>query len=134
MSKAIFQLANWPATKDVGQIFYIVLLVVFVALLAYYSTKLLASARGGRFGGAKRNLELLESIGVGTQSTVQIVRAGEKFWLIGVTKEQVTMLAELDREQLVMRETQALLPGGAFDNILKRFINRDKTEKDDGNE
>ena len=85
-------LAGWPTTSDVGRFFYILILVVFVALLAYWSTKLIASARVGKLRSGKRNLEVLESIGVGVQAAVQIIRAGEQFFLIGVTKEKISML------------------------------------------
>ncbi|MDR1663301.1 MAG: flagellar biosynthetic protein FliO [Clostridiales bacterium] len=121
--------------ETAGQFLYILLLVAFVAVLAYFSTKLLAMSRGGKFRSTKRNLEVIESIGVGAQSVVQIVRAGEKFYLIGVTKESVSLLAELDAETLDIDERSGGLPEKAFSNILKRFI-KDKPEqpKEEGDE
>ena len=56
MLLALLTLNNWPSLEAVGQFFYILLAVAFVALLAYYSTKLLASAKLGRGRGGRRNL------------------------------------------------------------------------------
>jgi flagellar protein FliO/FliZ len=126
----IYLTTNWPSQLDsVGQFFSIFLMVAIVALMAYFSYRMMSSSRGGRRS-ASRNLQIIESIGVGIQSSVQIVRCGETYLLIGVTKEQVTMLAEIPKEQLTLTEGKNMLAGGAFDNVLKRFIKKD-TDKDE---
>ena len=117
--------------QNVGRFFYILLLVVCVALLAYWSTKLLASARGGRLRGGKRNLEMIDSMGVGAQTMVQIIRAGKKYALIGVTKEKVTMLAELNESDISTGEPQGEASGNLFGNIFKRFAAMDRSESDE---
>jgi flagellar biogenesis protein FliO len=115
---------NWPSLASVGQFFYYLLIVAFVALLAYYSTKLLASARAGRNRGGKRNLELLESVGLGAQAMAQIVRAGDKLFLIGVTKERVTLLAALDGAGVELPEPAGLRLDASFDKVLQRLMHR----------
>ena len=115
---------NWPDFSMMGQFFSILLMVLIVAGMAYFSTKLLA--RGGRIRSAKRNLEVTESAGVGTQAMVQIIRAGNRYYLVGVTKERVSMLAELDEEQLTLTVPDSTET--PFDKLLQRFMNRDKPE------
>ena len=131
MPSIIFMLYNWPAMSNVGRFFYILLLVVFVAALAFWSTKLLASARGGKLRGSRRNLEIIESVGVGAQTMVQIVRAGAKYLVIGVSKERITFLAELGKDDITLGERQGAPPEGAFASILKRFAARDGAADED---
>jgi flagellar protein FliO/FliZ len=104
-------------------------MVAIVAVMAYLSFRMISSSRGGRRG-ASRNLQIIESIVVGIQTSVQIIRCGEKYLLIGVTKEQVTLLAEIPKEQLTLADGKNLLADGAFDKVLRRFIKKD-TDKDE---
>ena len=122
---------NWPSLASVGQFFYILLLVVFVVLLAYYSTRLMASARSGRKRGGRHNLEIIEGVGVGAQATAQIVRAGSRYFLVGVTKERVTLLAELDEAHIRLSDAGGLSLDSSFDRLLQRFTHRDKNAADD---
>jgi flagellar protein FliO/FliZ len=110
----------------------VLLIIVFVILLAYYSLKMMAFTRaGGRLGNAKANLSIVESIGVGANSMVQIVRAGEKYYLLGVTKERITMLAELDETKMDLSEIKKM-PEMPFGKIFNKFLKRESSAKDDG--
>lgn len=73
---------------------------VFVALLAYYVIKLMAGSRGRQFRRGAGNLQLIDSMGVGLGATVHLIKAGEKYLVISVTKERVDMLAEVEKIEL----------------------------------
>ena len=75
---------------------------VFVAFLAYYVTKLIANARFS--AGAGRNIQVLEQVAISSQSTIQLVRAGERYLLIGVTKESINTLCEIPKEEITLKE------------------------------
>lgn len=124
----LYAQSNWPLSKYLGQFFYFILIVAFVGLLAYYSTKLLASSRTIRKRSSKRNLEVIENLTVGAQAMTQIVRVGEQYFFIGVTKENVTLLAELDKSQLNITDIEKLDVENSFDKVLKRFIKRNDTD------
>jgi len=102
-------------------------MVVVVALLAYYTTRMLASAKFTR--GGRRNLEHIESIGVGPQSYIHIVRAGKKYVLIGVTRGNVNFLTEVDEEGLSL-SLDGQRPG--FESFMSRFQKKnEESEKQD---
>ena len=109
-----------------GQFFYIVLVFAAVALLAFYATKAVASAKRGSVRTNKRNLHVVESIGAGMQSTIQLVKVGERYFLIGVTKERVALLAEIEGSQIELPK----MPSAPFEGILKRFQSRDGNGRD----
>jgi len=110
----------------------IVLATIFVVLLSYYLIKMMAIARGRR-GRNSHNLSVVESIAVGQQSMVQLVRAGDKYLVVGVTKERVTLLSELDKAEV--HEPKPISFNSAdvpFGNVLSRFLSP-KDDLDDLN-
>ncbi|MCL2398218.1 MAG: flagellar biosynthetic protein FliO [Defluviitaleaceae bacterium] len=108
---------DWSTSlQSVGQFFYMLLLVVVVSVLAYYTTRLVASAKLGR--GGQRNLEILESMGVGSQSYIHVIRVGKQYVLIGSTRGQVNILTQLDANQLQLSEAGQR---SAFDIIFAKF-------------
>ncbi len=125
---------DWPDSLDyLGQFFLIIIMIVIIGLMAYLSFKLMSASRLGGKLGAMRNLQIIESIGVGVQSSVQIVRGGDKYYMLGVTKEHITFLTEVDKETLKLPEVKNPLENNPFDKVLKRFIKRD-VEKDTEND
>jgi len=131
MENFVYILAqSWPGGSPFGQLFGIlrvIAAVAFVALLAYFTIKMMALSRGRRGKGG--NLYVVESIIVGNTSMVQIVKAGNKYLVIGVTKERVTFLAELDDSQVNEPESVEV-NFTPFDKVLRRYLG----PKDDENE
>jgi flagellar protein FliO/FliZ len=125
LSNALYSLSlDWTTQAQfVVRFFSSIFMVLVVALLAYYTTKLIASARFSK--GGKKNLEHIESIGVGPQSYIHIIRAGKKYVLIGVTKGNVNFLTELDEESLSL-DGQRL----GFESFMSRFQKKDSAEQD----
>ena len=126
---AIYSLSkDWSTPMfPVVQSFNILFLVAVVASLAYITVKLVGGARYGR-GGVRRNLEIVESISVGPQSYVHVIRVGGQYILIGTTRGQVTMLTQLDQDQLKLPEA---VQGVGFESFLSRF---QKKNGDSGDE
>ena len=133
---------NWPATfQAVGQFFTnypsfvmsppssqfwvlarVVGATIFVSLLAYYVIKLMGGARARQFRRSSGNLQLIDSISVGLGTSIQIVKAGEKFLVISVTKERVTLLTEVEKLDIA-EEPDAFDPAQLpFGKILQKFM------------
>ena len=113
--------SNWSTTLDLlGRFFSVIIAIVFVMLLAYYATRWLAGARNLRHG--KSNLKLIEGIAIGHQSSIQLVKAGEKVLLIGVTRERITFLTEVPREQILDHESD--IPMVPFEKYFRKYRDR----------
>jgi|GEM_PF-799276 len=115
-----------PIASSAGDLIWrflqIILATIFVVLLSYYSIKMFAIARGQR-GRQGSNLSVIESIAVGQQSMVQLVRAGDKYLVIGVTKEKVTLLSEVDKAIVIEPEPMSFSSADVpFGNVLSRFL------------
>ena len=100
---------------------------IFVLLLAYYSIRLLGGARNVRRNG---NISVVEAAGVGFQNNVALVRAGEQYFLIGVSRGRVTLIGEVDAESVNdgaagLNQSQTL----PFESHLRKIFKKD-TEND----
>ena len=136
---------NWQATATLASQFFSIFLfgigsgtdqifvvlrwvaaTAFVAVLAYYVTKMLALSRGrGRKGG---NLRIVESISLGNQSVIHLIKAADKYLVVGVSRENITMLCELSEDEVVVDEQALFDPKETpFGKVLSRFMPSDTT-------
>ena len=86
--------SDWSSTFGmIGQFFLLIIVFGIILFLAYFCTKWIASVRMG----ARKNgfMKLISSMPVGGSNSVQLIRVGEKYFLIGVSKENITYLTEI---------------------------------------
>ena len=107
---------------------WLLVCVVVIIVLAYLFTRYVAG-RGGSFlgaGGSTDRFKVLCRLSLGRDQAAVLVRAGERYLLLGVAPSGVTMLAELSREEaeaLYTRPTDQPAPrsfGEALRTVLKQ--------------
>lgn len=108
----------------------IVVLVIFIGVLAatYFVTKWLANYQ--KAASYNKNLEIVETIRLTTNKYVQIVRAGsDSFYVIAIGKDEITMLGQLDKGELVLSEESQTNDFKAMDfkSILERVKNNNRS-------
>jgi flagellar protein FliO/FliZ len=84
--------------KDILEIILALVLCVLIIWLAYKFSRIFALRTGGRFSG--RYMHEIERIAVGTGSYITILQCGTGYYLVGVTQDNISILAELDKETL----------------------------------
>lgn len=127
-------------TMTGGQVWTIVrwvLATAFVALLAYYATRMMSMANRRRRGAG--NLTVIESIPLGQHTFVHLIKAGEKHFVVGQTRERITLLGEVDGEELSSPDFSPLNPADTpFGKVLARFMpdkfNQNQDGSQDGNQ
>lgn len=72
---------------------------VIVMVIAYYTTKFVAVRTNGNLHAT--NIEVIETYRISNVKFIQIVRIGEKYMAIAITKEQITPLCELSESEIV---------------------------------
>ncbi len=84
---------------------FITVLVIFIGVLALaaYTTKWFAKYQNIKTIG--QNIQVIETSRIAPNKYVQILKLGEKYVAIAVTKDHVAMLAELKEEELDLRES-----------------------------
>lgn len=106
------------------QFMTVLILFVFVLVITYFVTKWIARYQQGRAGDG--NLEVIETCKLTSNKYVQIVRAGEKYLVIAVGKDEVHMLSEVSEDQLClhkMEQRQNADFASVFDKMKKRKEN-----------
>lgn len=80
---------------------WLLICVLVVVVLAYLFTRSVAGRGGGMAGlsGASERFKVLSRLSLGREQGVMLVKAGEKFLLLGVTPAGITLLKELTQEE-----------------------------------
>jgi len=110
---------------QIWNFFVLVLVFAIIVALAYFSIRLMGRAKNTRgFGG---NIKVIEAAGLGFQNTVQLVKAGDKYFLIGVSRTGITLIGEVDEAGLNLGKQDA--PQMPFESVLSRFSKKEKAQE-----
>lgn len=109
------------------QFITVLLLFLFVLAITYVATRWIAGYQKTRSTGC--NIEVIETARIATNKYLQLVRAGSKYLLIAVGKDEIHMLAELSGEEILLtgQENNTVMD---FGSIFEKF--RKQSGKDDG--
>ena len=109
-------------TSSYAQFFTVLLLFLFVAVLAYFSTRWMGKVQNGMTG--NKNIQVVETMRLSNTKNIQIIRVGQKYIAIAVSKDTVTMLAELEETEIEVPKTGEVVPMENFKEILKKLKNK----------
>ena len=78
------------------------LLFVFIVVLlaAWYVSRFVGNKAMGGFG--NRNINKIESFRLENNKAIQIVRIADKYLAIGVSKDEINVLAQLNEEDIII--------------------------------
>ena len=106
---------------------FITICIIFIGVLALtlYVTKWIAKYQ--RVQNAGKNMEIIEACRIDVSKYMQLVRVGDKYFVIAVCKDTVTMLTEVPVEQLKFSSPEEST-GTNFGSLLEKA--RQKVLKD----
>jgi flagellar protein FliO/FliZ len=107
----------------------ITVLVVFVVVLAITAvvTKWLANYQRSQNSG--RNIEVIETTHIANNKWMQIVRVGNVYKVLAVSKDNVTYLGDIDPSEL-----KEIKPDGsksAFKSMFEKALKKDQNSSND---
>ena len=108
------------------QFITVLLLFIFVLVITWFTTRWIANYQKGK--GGVGNIEVVETCKVTPNKYIQIVRAGNKYLVIAIGKDEIHMLAELSGEELILTGEQAeqTMDFGSILNKLKKQNGKEK--------
>ena len=109
------------------QFITVLILFVFVLVVTYLVTRWIARYQKGKT--VVGNLEVIETCRITSNKYIQIVRAGRKYLVIAVGKDEVHMLSELSKDQLSLQNTEQE-PAADFASVLAKVKKLREKEKD----
>lgn len=87
-------------------IFKLIVITVLVLILAFYATKLIAKYQNNTLS-EKSNIRFLESYRVGGNKLVAIAKIGERYFALGIGKDEIHLISELKPEELKLSEVKS---------------------------
>ena len=80
------------------QFMTVLFLFLFVLVITYFVTRWVSGIQKGQMTG--QNIEVLEAVRLSNSKYLQLVHVGDKYFVIAVCKDTVTMLTEVSGESL----------------------------------
>ena len=115
-----------------AQFLTVFLIFIFVLGVTYFSTKYIAGIQKERY--KTGNIELIETLRISNNKYLQIVRVSNKYFCMAVCKDTVTMLGEIQKEDLFLYEKSESSYIN-FQEILEKIkLTKPGNKKQDANE
>ena len=104
------------AVNSIAQFVTVLLIFLFVLVITYFTTRYIASIEKERM--VTGNMELLDALRISNNKYLQIVKVGSKYLCLAVCKDTVTMLVELEQEDI--KEIESEIKPVNFQDILEK--------------
>lgn len=104
------------AVNSIAQFVTVLLIFLFVLVITYFTTRYIASIEKKRM--VTGNMELLDALRISNNKYLQIVKVGSKYLCLAVCKDTVTMLVELEQEDI--KEIEPEIKPVDFQAILEK--------------
>lgn len=115
--------------NNILQLLATVIVFILVLVAVYYVTKWIA--RSGAVQLQSKNIKVIETFKIAPNKYIQIIELGTKYYSIGVTKENITFLAELSEDQLDL-QSEEVMQNMSFKDVMGKVVSAIK--KKDNNE
>ena len=122
-------LAYIGGTNSIVQFLTALLVFVFVLILTYFTVRWVGAFQ--KVQGANRNFEVIETYKITNNKFMQIVKIGTRYFLIGIGKDEVNYIAELNEEDINL--TPQVTIQDNFQKVFDKAKDHFK-KRSDGNE
>ncbi len=115
--------------EKIIQLITVLFIFVFVLFITFFTTRWVAGyAKKQNYN---KNIEVVESYRIAPSKFIAIVRTGSKYLVIGIGKDEISKLAELDEESIDFSTTTPL-ESINFGSLVEKARGRlKKNNKDD---
>lgn len=117
--------------ESIVQFITVLIIFIFVLGITWISTRYIAGMQKDRY--KTGNMEIIETLRISNNKYLQIVRVGNKYLCMAVCKDTVTMLGEIQKEEMVFHENN-LNANMNFQMILEKMKQKQLGNKTDTNE
>lgn len=112
----------------IGNILQLIgLIIVFIIILfaTYYVSRWVG--KSGLIQNSSSNIRVVETFRLSQTKYLQIIKVGEKrFFLIAVSKDDITYISELNEEDIAIVQDSMTENNFNFADILKKITSKDK--------
>ena len=116
------------STDSYAQFITVLLLFVLVLGITALTTRWIANYQ--KQAGTNENIQVIETARIANNKFVQIIRTGEKYFVVAVCKDTVTMLGEISEGQLKKKE-KTPVQSFSFREFLDKAVKRDESAREE---
>lgn len=93
--------------NSIAHFFSLLIVFLFVCAITWLSTRYIGKLQQGNM--ASGNIELIEAFRLSPGKYIQIVRVGDKYLALAICKDTVTVLTELDKDEIEIVDKKELV-------------------------
>ena len=123
-----FEAVTLTGVGGVAQLLTVAMLFILVLILTYFTTHFVGSYQKNKLTGS--NISIIEAQRLSANKLIEIVKVGNKYFVIAVCKDTVTLLGEVDSAELSIKEQKSSVNDG-FASILNRVRKKTDEERED---
>ncbi len=112
---------------SINYLLQVVIMLIIVVALAYFSTKWIASAK--LINRSNSAINIIDSVGVGINASILLIKVGDQFFLVGLTKERITFLSEVSSENVSSTDIKHDIRPPLFKDVLQSISQYGKKNK-----
>ena len=106
----------YSGVDSLAQFLTVFLIFVFVLVLTYITTRFAGGYKKRMMAG--QNIKIMETVSISASKYLQIINVGARYFLIAVTKDNVTYLCELNEGDVEFTENDSK---DSFQNIFDKL-------------
>ena len=91
--------------ESIGQLLFVLVIFAGVLFVTYLVTKWISGYQKGAQAGS--NVKIIETVPISNGKYIQIVRIGDRYVALGVWKDGIVNLCEVDEQTLIMDDKKA---------------------------
>ena len=112
--------------QSVFELLGLILIFVIVLVVCYYTTRFVA----GRLLVQKKmgNFEIVETFAISQNKYLQLIRMGNKYVVISVSKDSVNYITELEENEICQIPKSTSMSGKSFKEVLSG-LSKNRTEE-----
>ena len=103
--------------KMIGQFICLFLLFIFVLFFAYIAARIAGSFQSNV--NKQGNIRVIEIYRISSNKTIEIIKIGERYLVVAVCKDNITLLTELPESEII--EQERTLEPIDFKQILEKM-------------
>lgn len=123
-------LSAYSSLENILQLTGIVIVFLIILAAAYAVSVFIGKTQSNTYFTKEKNIKLIETFRIGNNQFLQIVKIGNRYFVLAVSKEHVELISELNEEEVSIHEpVDAAMP---FQSVFERVKSKmPKTQKDD---
>lgn len=118
-------LSSTSRARGLVELIGVLIIFVFVLGITYLTTRWMGGFQKGKM--KNKNLQILESLSVGGNKTLNIISAGKKYYVVAICKDSVQLISEISEEDLIdssFDNDNGIMGQESFKEILSKMKNR----------